>query len=163
MPPATSCISGIAEVLEAMDIGFAADVWGDIPYAEAVGANTTPAFEPQMQVYTDLLTLLDKAIADMGAGGTGPAGHDLIYNGSAAKWIEAAHTLKARIYLHQVRSWGTRSIPARWPRRRRASALRRTTGKRRIRRRRRSATCGRNSRTRRSVSISSPARRWSTS
>src|SRR5215213_10162811 len=28
---------GIAEVLEAMDIGFAADIWGDIPYAEAVG------------------------------------------------------------------------------------------------------------------------------
>ena len=55
-----------------MDIMFAADVWGDIPYAEAVGANTTPAFEPQMQVYTDLLTLLDKAIADLGAGGTGP-------------------------------------------------------------------------------------------
>jgi hypothetical protein len=97
---------GIAEVLEAMDIGFAADVWGDIPYAEAVGANTTPKFEPQMQVYTDLLSLLDKAIADMGAGGTGPAGHDLIYNGSAAKWIEAAHTLKARIYLHQVEKSG---------------------------------------------------------
>ena len=59
--------SGIAEVLEAMDIGFAADVWGDIPYADAVGANTTPKFEPQMQVYADLLALLDKAIADIGA------------------------------------------------------------------------------------------------
>ena len=65
-------VLGIAEVLEAMDIGFAADVWGDIPYAEAVGANPTPKFEGQMQVYTDLLTLLDKAIADIGAGGTGP-------------------------------------------------------------------------------------------
>jgi len=50
---------GIAEVYEAMDIGFAADVWGDVPYADAVGANPTPAFEPQMQVYTDLLALLD--------------------------------------------------------------------------------------------------------
>jgi len=59
-----------------------------------------------MSVYTDLLALLDKAIADMAAGGTGPGGHDLVYGGSAAKWTEAAHTLKARIYLHQVEKLG---------------------------------------------------------
>jgi hypothetical protein len=59
-----------------------------------------------MQVYADLLTLLDKAIADMAAGGTGPGEHDLVYGGSAAKWTEAAHTLKARIYLHQVEKLG---------------------------------------------------------
>lgn len=97
---------GIAEVLEAMDIGFAADVWGDIPYADAVGDNPTPEFESQMQIYTDLLALLDKAITDMGAGGTGPGAYDLVYGGSASKWIAAAHTLKARIYLHQVEKLG---------------------------------------------------------
>jgi starch-binding outer membrane protein, SusD/RagB family len=97
---------GIAEVLEAMDVGFAADIWGDIPYAEAVGDSPTPKFEPQLQVYADLLTLLDKAIADMAAGGKGPGEHDLVYGGSAAKWTEAAHTLKARIYLHQVEKLG---------------------------------------------------------
>jgi starch-binding outer membrane protein, SusD/RagB family len=97
---------GIAEVYEAMDIGFAADIWGDIPYADAVGSNPTPTFEPQMQVYTDLLALLDKAIADIGGGGTGPTAHDLIYGGSASKWIEAAHTYKARLYLHQVEKLG---------------------------------------------------------
>ena len=97
---------GVAEMYEAMDIGFAADVWGDIPYAEAVGASTTPAFEPQMQVYTDLLTLVDKAIADIGAGGAGPKEHDLVYGGNATKWIEAAHTYKARLYLHQVEKLG---------------------------------------------------------
>ncbi len=34
--------------------------------------NSSPAFDPQQQIYTDLLALLDKAITDMGAGGTGP-------------------------------------------------------------------------------------------
>ncbi|HXT14056.1 MAG TPA: SusD/RagB family nutrient-binding outer membrane lipoprotein [Gemmatimonadaceae bacterium] len=97
---------GIAEVLEAMDITFAADIWGDIPYADAVGSTVTPAFEPQMQVYTDVLALLDKAIADIGAGGTGPGAFDLVYGGNGANWIEAAHTLKARIYLHQVEKLG---------------------------------------------------------
>jgi hypothetical protein len=42
----------------------------------------------------------------MGSGGTGPGAYDLIYGGSTAKWIEAAHTLKARIYLHQEEKLG---------------------------------------------------------
>jgi hypothetical protein len=86
---------------------FAADIWGDVPYSDAVGGNTTPKFDPQMQVYASLLTLLDKAIGDMKAGGTGPGAADLVYGGNAANWIEAAHTLKARIYLHQVEKLGT--------------------------------------------------------
>jgi len=97
---------GIAEVLEAMDILWGVDIWGDMPYREAVGGNTSPHFDPQQQIYGDLLTLLDKAVADMAAGGTGPGAYDLIYGGSAAKWTEAAHTLKARIYLHQEEKLG---------------------------------------------------------
>lgn len=97
---------GITEVLEAMNMLFAADVWGDVPYTDAVGSNTTPKFDPQMQVYASLLTLLDKAIADIGAGGTGPGAADLVYGGNGTKWVEAAHTLKARIYLHQVEKLG---------------------------------------------------------
>jgi len=98
---------GIAEVLEAMNMMFAADIWGDIPYSQAVGTNVTPTFDPQMTVYTNLLTLLDKAIADLGAGGTGPGPADLVYGGNAQKWIEAAHTLKARVYLHEEEKLGT--------------------------------------------------------
>jgi len=97
---------GIAEVLEAMDMTFAADVWGDVPYSEAVGAVTTPKFDPQMTVYANLLTLLDKAVADMNGGDTGPGGADLVYGGDKTKWIQAAHTLKARLYLRQVEKLG---------------------------------------------------------
>jgi len=97
---------GIAEVLEAMNMTFAADIWGNVPYSEAVGTSATPKFDDQMAVYSSLLALLDKAIADMAAGGTGPGAADLVYGGSAAKWTEAAHTLKARIYLHQVEKLG---------------------------------------------------------
>lgn len=97
---------GIAQVVEAMDILWGTDIWGDMPYREAVSSTATPVFDPQQQIYADLLSLLDKAIANMGAGGTGPGGYDLVYNGSATKWTEAAHTLKARIYLHQVEKLG---------------------------------------------------------
>jgi hypothetical protein len=77
-----------------------------MPYREAVGGNSSPHFDPQQQIYGDLLVLLDKAITDMGSGGKGPGAYDLIYGGSTAKWIEAAHTLKARIYLHQEEKLG---------------------------------------------------------
>jgi hypothetical protein len=97
---------GIAEVLEAMDVMWGTDIWGDMPYSDAVGANPTPKFDTQQTIYASLLTLLDKAIADIGAGGTGPGGYDLVYGGNATKWIEAAHTLKARIYLHQEEKLG---------------------------------------------------------
>jgi len=95
---------GIAEVWEAIDMLMAADVWGDVPYREAADLENHPKphLDPQLQVYDDLLALLDRAIADMAGAGPGPGPLDLVYGGDAAKWTAAAHTLKARIYLHLV-------------------------------------------------------------
>ena len=103
---------GIAEVLEAMDISYGADIWGAIPYSEANGDNATPAFDSQMQIYASLQTLLDQAITDINGAGPGPGGFDLVYGNKTAAnqkkaWIEAAHTLKARLYLHTVEKVGS--------------------------------------------------------
>ena len=97
---------GIAEVHEAMVMMLTADTWGDVPYREAITNTTTAAFDPQMQIYDDLLALLDKAIADLNGGGDGPGAVDLVYGGDKTQWTEAAHTLKARIYLHRVEKLG---------------------------------------------------------
>ncbi len=97
---------GIAEVLEAMNVLWGTDIWGDMPYRQAADTASHPIFDPQQQIYSDLLTLLDKAIADMAAGGTGPGGFDIVYGGDKTKWTQAAHTLKARIYLHEVQKLG---------------------------------------------------------
>ena len=93
---------GVAKVLEAMNMAFAADVWGDVPYSDAVATNATPAFDQQAAVYSALLTLLDAAITDMGGAGAGPGQFDLIYGGDMTKWIKTAHMLKARIHLHRI-------------------------------------------------------------
>jgi hypothetical protein len=97
---------GIAEVHEAMIMMLTADSWGDVPYREALTNTTKAAFDPQMQIYDDLLALLDKAIGDLNGGGSGPGSVDLVYGGDKVPWIEAAHTLKARIYLHRVEKLG---------------------------------------------------------
>jgi hypothetical protein len=90
---------GVLEVLETMTVLFGADNWGSIPYREAA-ISTTPIFDPQLQIYDDLLKLLDQAITDLNGSGSGPLANDLVYDGDKTKWTQAAHTLKARIYLH---------------------------------------------------------------
>src|SRR5436309_8945911 len=93
---------GIAQVWEALDVSVAADIWGDVPYREAAGDAATPALDPQAQVYADLQALLSEAITNLAGAGSGPGSLDLVYGGDAAKWIAAANTLKARLYMHTV-------------------------------------------------------------
>ena len=93
---------GVAKVLEALTIGTAASVWGDVPYSEAVSdANLRPKLDKQLDVYAALQTLLSSAIADLESGvGDGPGDYDLVYGNDPQLWLEAAHTLKARYYLN---------------------------------------------------------------
>jgi hypothetical protein len=91
---------GITQVWEALTVGILADVWGDIPFSEAGHGNLTPKLDHQLDVYTALQTLLDQAIANLNGAGVGPGPADLIYGGDKTAWIAAAHTLKARLYMH---------------------------------------------------------------
>ncbi|MEO7822311.1 MAG: SusD/RagB family nutrient-binding outer membrane lipoprotein [Gemmatimonadaceae bacterium] len=99
---------GIAQVFEALQIGTAADLYGDIPYSEAVGDVATPKLDQQLEVYAAIQTLLSSAITNLSsATGVGPGAADLVYGGSRAKWIALAHTLKARFYMHTAEVDGT--------------------------------------------------------
>jgi starch-binding outer membrane protein, SusD/RagB family len=98
-------LAGICEVLQANAYGMAASLFGDVPFSEAVQPDkfTTPKFDPQASVYAGVQTLLDKAIANLGSTkplGAAGAEKDFFFQGTAAKWIAAAHSLKARYYLH---------------------------------------------------------------
>ena len=95
---------GIAEIWEAILVGTAADLWGDVPYSDVLAGGLIPKLDKQADVYAAVQKVLDAAIADLGAGtGTGPGTVDLVYGGDRAKWIAAAHTLKARFYLHTAK------------------------------------------------------------
>jgi hypothetical protein len=98
---------GVAQVNEAWLIGNVADIWGDVPYSQAAKPDSfpTPVYDSQESVYAALQSLLDQAISNLGAGGTGPGPVDLVYYDDDQqvqlnKWVELAHTLKARLYLH---------------------------------------------------------------
>lgn len=97
---------GVAEVLEAMDMMWAADLWGDLPYSDFAPGKTDAKYDGQMAIYASLQALLDKAIADLGGAGLGPSRFDVFYGGDRTKWIKLAHTLKARLALHTVERLG---------------------------------------------------------
>jgi starch-binding outer membrane protein, SusD/RagB family len=111
-----SAYAGVAEVLEAWYVGLAADVWGDVPYSQAVDSTfPTPVLDPQEQVYAALQAKLDEAIASMNAsnpGGSPPGIEDLVYGGDLAKWTALAYTLKARYYLHTAERLGAPAYAA---------------------------------------------------
>ncbi|MGH7516393.1 MAG: SusD/RagB family nutrient-binding outer membrane lipoprotein [Gemmatimonadales bacterium] len=103
---------GIGKVYEGLVMGYAASIWGDIPYREAADStNLTPAYDPQLQVYADVLAQLDSGInvflPAAGPSNLGPNqdGAELVYAGRAtaglrAVYTEVAHSLKARYYMH---------------------------------------------------------------
>lgn len=96
---------GIAKVWEAFSMGTVTSIWGDVPYSEAIGGVDNPALDAQADIYAALQTLLDEAIADLSSGtGVGPGPIDMIYGGDASLWVNLAHTLKARFYLHTSES-----------------------------------------------------------
>jgi starch-binding outer membrane protein, SusD/RagB family len=98
-------LRGEGRVLQALIVGTAADIWGDIPFSQAGFADIkTPQFDTQADVYAHIEALLDSAIADMASGqGDGALTADVIYANDVAKWTAAAHTLKARFYMHTSR------------------------------------------------------------
>lgn len=98
---------GVGRVMEALAVGFGADIWGDIPYSEAVANTTTPKLDPQQEVYAAIQAKLDTAITLLeGGAGAGPDGADLFYEGDGTKWLHLAHTLKARYYMHVAEQLG---------------------------------------------------------
>ncbi len=71
--PKAAQYSGIAKVLEANTMGTLASLFGNVPYSEISNdAIADPKFDSQKEVFAQLQTLLDGAIADL-AGATNSA------------------------------------------------------------------------------------------
>lgn len=103
-----STSAGIARVLEALEIGLAADFWGDVPYTTAFDPTKKATLDKQATIYTAVQALLTRGIQQLGANvGAGPGAADLFYGGDKAKWMAAAYTLKARFLLHTAERTGT--------------------------------------------------------
>ncbi|MDX9908662.1 MAG: SusD/RagB family nutrient-binding outer membrane lipoprotein [Mariniphaga sp.] len=91
---------GIAQILTAYNLAILTDLFGDVPYSEALqpGVIYQPKLDKQEDLYKEVFRLLDEGIANLKKETivAGLGGQDFIYKGSAAKWTQFAYGLKAR-------------------------------------------------------------------
>ncbi len=95
--------AGVAKVMTATAIGIGTDLFGDMPFSEAVqGSNNIlkPVYDSQESIYGSIFDLLDEAIVDLNSTTNALSiTGDVIYAGSTAKWKKAASSIKARHLL----------------------------------------------------------------
>lgn len=101
--------AGIGKILQAMMIGAATDLWGDVPYSKALNGedgtqeSLKPSYDKQADVLNAIQAVLTSAIADLGQAKVNnnllPSSDDYIFGGDADKWIRTAWMLKARYAL----------------------------------------------------------------
>lgn len=105
--------SGMAKILLAMNMGYATDVWGDIPFSEAFQGvnNFSPKYDSQQNVIAQIQSYLDSAITDLSKPESAnlglPAGDDIFYAGNIDKWKKLAYAIKARYALRLTQREGS--------------------------------------------------------
>ncbi|MCX6329803.1 MAG: SusD/RagB family nutrient-binding outer membrane lipoprotein [Bacteroidia bacterium] len=91
---------GIAQILTALNLAILTDVMGDVSWTEALqpGVIFTPVLDSQQDIYSDIFSLLDDAIANLDKETIylSLGNQDLIYGGVTDLWKKFAYGLKAR-------------------------------------------------------------------
>jgi hypothetical protein len=100
---------GPALVMRSLIFGYVTDVWGDIPYSQALKGDAPeaiilPAYDAQKDIYTGLFSDLAEAVTGLSSGGVQSLGSaDPIYGGDGLKWQRFANSLRARHALQPRR------------------------------------------------------------
>ncbi len=92
---------GIAQVLFAYTMTTVTDLFGKVPYSQALDAENTikPEYDSQQSIYLAMHDMLDEAIQNLRKESIEkPGAEDLIYAGSMELWVKAAWGLKARLF-----------------------------------------------------------------
>jgi len=105
--------SGPAKVMQSWVFQTVTDLWGDVPYSQALkGQSGSAAFKPsydtQKDIYYGLLKTLTDASTGMANGTTlndpGLGSSDPIYKGDDTKWVKFSNSLRARLALRMSKA-----------------------------------------------------------
>jgi hypothetical protein len=100
----------IAEILMAWNYHQITDLWGDVPFSEALKGleenpeerDTTPAYDTQEDIYNGLLDMLAAAANRIDHSARTVGGADLIYGSDMVKWEKLANSLRLRLYMRMA-------------------------------------------------------------
>ena len=90
---------GIAKTMLAYNLALLTDLFGDVPWSQALDFATymQPDLDAQEDIYDDVFAYLDEALEDVALGdAVNISSQDLIYGGDADLWTKAIYGLKAR-------------------------------------------------------------------
>jgi hypothetical protein len=97
-------LNSFAKIMRAYDLHKITDIYGDIPYTQAGRGidgeeNWFPEYEPQQQVYANIIADYKAARDAMNSGADKLGAQDILYNGDVAKWKKFANALLMRAAL----------------------------------------------------------------
>lgn len=91
--------SAVTEVIMIYTYATLVDIFGNVPYTEALDTNNLfPKFDDDREIYLDLLNRLNKAINTLGDKNISKL-MDPVYEGDVTLWKKAANSLKLRLAL----------------------------------------------------------------
>ena len=88
---------GILTVMETFVYSLLVDLFGDIPYSEALAGVITPAYDDAAGVYNSIITNLDGAIAALAT--QSKMADDLVYGGDSEAWKKLGNSLKLKLAI----------------------------------------------------------------
>lgn len=90
----------IIEMMNVYVYAHLVDVFGAVPYSEALNSsNVYPSYDNGQDIYTDLFTRLDNALAKMDDSADSFGSSDLLYGGDAAEWVKFGNALKVKLAI----------------------------------------------------------------
>lgn len=102
----------LSQILGAFNFSYVTDLYGDIPYSEALHSKDEqiihPKYDQQKDVYTDLLSQLKEANNTLANTSKSiDATSDILYNGVVLKWRKFANSLRLRLLLRSSKNNST--------------------------------------------------------
>lgn len=86
-------LSAIAVILQQYIFLFVTNMWGDVPYSEALQGigNLLPVYDRQEDIYRGIFQRLDEAVSSFD---NSPITGDIVYSGNIESWRRTANSLK---------------------------------------------------------------------
>jgi len=97
-------LNAVGEIWKVLCLSFVSDVYGDIPYSEALMAEsgiTQPSYDAQEDLYPMMLADLEAAILSLSASND-PIRNDVLYGGDLDQWKKFGYSLMLRIAMRLV-------------------------------------------------------------
>jgi Starch-binding associating with outer membrane len=98
---------GPALIMRSLIFSYVTDMWGDVPYSQALqgdgtDAVITPVYDAQKDIYTDLFKVLGDAVTALDGAPSSAislASADAMYGGNKVKWERFANSIRARLAM----------------------------------------------------------------